>query len=219
MSRDPLDIAPAGRAARLAALRAALNAMRASPSATAAERAVSFGVPALDRALAGLPAAAVHELVPASARDVGAATGFLLAFALAIRRDDAAADRPILWLTRRGALHEMGALSGRGLADHGIDPGRLILAAARRDEDVLWALEETARAGALAVAVGEVAGVDFKATQRLALAARAQGCPVLLLRDARGLAPSAARSRWRIAAAPSAPPGWRPMPRAGRAGG
>ncbi|MFQ5347268.1 MAG: ImuA family protein [Rhodothalassiaceae bacterium] len=208
MSRNPPDSAPAGRTARLAALRAMLNAgagagTAASPVAVQA-RSLSLGVPVIDRGLANLPAAAVHELVPASGGDIAAATGFLLALALALKREDATADRPILWLTRRGALHEAGALSGRGLADLGVDPGHLLLAATRRDEDVLWALEEAARAGAVAVAVGEIAEAGLKATQRLALAARAQGCPVLLLRAARGLSPSAARSRWRIAAAPSA---------------
>ncbi|RMD87819.1 MAG: hypothetical protein D6807_07130, partial [Alphaproteobacteria bacterium] len=194
MSRDPLDIVPAGRTVRLAALKAMLNAGVGAGTAAAAsppvvrERSLSLGVPVIDHALAHLPAAAVHELVPESGCDVAAATGFLLALALTLRRDDATADRPILWLTRRGALQEAGALSGHGLVDLGVDPGRLILAAARRDEDVLWALEEAARAGAVALAVGEVAKADLKATQRLALAAREQGCPVLLLREARGLA-------------------------------
>ena len=205
MSRDPLDIAPAERAARLAALKAVLAAGPAASSKAAQERAVSLGGPALDRALGDLPAAAVHEIVPASGGEIAAATGFLLALALALRRGSDAA-RPILWVTRRSGLYEAGALSGRGLVDLGADPDRLLLAAGRRDSDVLWALEEAARSGAVAPAVGEVASADLKATQRLALAARAHGVPILLLRSARGLGPSVARSRWGIAAAPSAPP-------------
>ena len=205
MSRDPSDITPAERAARLAALKAVLAAGPAA-SSTAAPRAVSLGVPALDCALGDLPAAAVHEIVPASGGEIAAATGFLLALSLALKRHDEAADRPVLWVTRQRGLYEAGALSGRGLADLGADPGRFLLAAGRTDADVLWALEEAARSGAVALAVGEVAGADLKATQRLALAAREHGVPILLLRSARELAPSAARSRWRIAAAPSASP-------------
>jgi len=206
MSREPLDTAPAERAARLAALKAVLASVAASPSAATQGRAVSLGEPTLDHALSDLPAAAVHEIVPASGGEIAAATGFLLALALALKRDDEAADRPILWVTRRSGLYQAGALSGRGLVDLGVDPGHFLLAAGRRDSDVLWALEEAARSGAVVSAVGEVAGANLKATQRLALAARAHGCPVLLLREARGLGPSVARSRWRIGAAPSMPP-------------
>ena len=206
MSHGLLDITPTGRADRLAALKTALAAVTASPSATAQERALSLGAPAIDRALGDLPATAVHEIVPASGGEIAAATGFLLALALALGRDDDAVKSPILWVTRRSGLYEAGALSGRGLADLGADPGRFLLAAGRRDSDVLWALEEAARSGAVALAVGEIAGADLKATQRLALAAREQDCPVLLLREACELVPSAARSRWRVAAAPSIPP-------------
>ncbi len=206
MSRNPLDTAPAGRAARLAALKAMLAAKPAVSSTAAQERAVSLGEPALDRTLGDLPTVAVHEVVPESGGEIAAATGFLLALALALKRDNEAADRPILWVTRRSGLYEAGALSGRGLADLGADPGAFLLAAGRRDSDVLWALEEAVRSGAVAPAVGEIAGADLKATQRLALAAREHGVPILLLRSARELAPSAARSRWRIAAASSMPP-------------
>jgi len=207
MSREPLDIASAERAARFAVLRAALGTAAPTASSTVAqERAVSLGEPTLDRALGNLPTVAVHEVVPESRCDVAAATGFLLALVLALKRNGEAGTRPILWVTRRSGLYEAGALSGRGLVECGIDPSHFLLAAGHRDTDVLWALEEAARSGAVAPAVGEVASADLKATQRLAFAARAHGVPILLLRSARGLGPSVARSRWGIAAAPSIPP-------------
>ena len=114
MSREPLDTAPAERAARLAALKAVLAAGPAASSKAAQERAVSLGEPTLDRALGNLPTVAVHEVVPASGGEIAAATGFLLALALALKRDDEAADRPILWVTRPDGLQKAGALSGRG---------------------------------------------------------------------------------------------------------
>jgi len=167
----------------------------------------SLGAAGPDTAIGGgLALAAVHEAVPADARENGAAAGF--AAALAARRliGCSGEERPVLWCARRHGLAEAGALSGRGLAGLGLDPAAVLLASGRREIDVLWALEETARSGAVALAVGAVESADLTATRRLSLAAREQAVPVLLLRSARGLLPSAARTRWRIRAAPSRPP-------------
>ena len=75
----------------------------------------------------------------------------------------------------------------------------------RRDADVLWAVEEGLRCGALAAVVAEADLADFTATRRLSLAAQEGLTPGLLLRDDRLGPASAALSRWRIAALPGAP--------------
>lgn len=164
----------------------------------------TLGAPGIDAATGGLAPGALHEAVPADGREASAAAGF--AVALALRRLAGKETRPILWVARRDGLYEAGALSARGLVDLGADPGRFLLAAGRRDADVLWALEEALRSGAVALAVGEIAAADLVATRRLSLAAREAMVPALLLRAARALGPSAARTRWRIASAPSMPP-------------
>ncbi len=172
----------------------------------------TLGDAALDGAVVGLSPAALHEAAPASAREAGAVAGF--AVALALRRlaglTDAGQGRPVFWCVRRTMLHETGALSGRGLADLGADPAAFLLAAARHERDVLWALEEAVRSSAVALAVGEVEGADLVATRRLSLAAREHGVPVLLLQSARALGPSTARTRWKVAAAPGRPARYAP---------
>lgn len=187
------------RRAVLAGLRAALGPGRKDDAG-----GWTLGVAGIDAATGGLSPGAVHEAVPVDGCEGAAAAGF--AVALALRRLVAKESRPVLWVTRRDGLYEAGALSARGLADLGADPGRFLLAAGRADADVLWALEEAVRSGAVALAVGEVEAADLTATRRLSLAAREHGVPALLLRATRRLGPSAARTRWRVAAAPSVPP-------------
>ena len=64
----------------------------------------------------------------------------------------AAEGGPVLWIqTPRG---DAGRLNADGLADF-FDPGRLVLAAPRRPEDVLWCAEEALRSGAAPLVVAE----------------------------------------------------------------
>jgi protein ImuA len=161
----------------------------------------AVGCPALDEALGGgLPRAALHEVAAARAEwDDGAATGFTVVLAARLA---AAAPGPLLWVCPAADLY------GPGLAGFGLDPRRVILAAAHGDGEALWAMEAGLRCAGLAGAVGEVANLDLSASRRLQLAAEAGGVTGLVLRRQRGaqrprLEPSAAVSRWRIAAAPA----------------
>jgi protein ImuA len=97
---------------------------------------------------------------------------------------------------------------------HGLDPTRLVLVAAPRDDEILWALEEGLRTGpaaGLAAVVGELGRLPMVAGRRLQLAAEHSGVTALILRRWRNAAeaaaerdrPSAASTRWRIAALPS----------------
>ncbi|MBV8889077.1 MAG: damage-inducible protein [Alphaproteobacteria bacterium] len=114
----------------------------------------------------------------------------------------------VLWCLSRPDLY------GPGLAEYGLAPARLVLVAGRRDEDILWAMEEGLRAGAssgLAAVVGEIESLPMVASRRLQLAAERTGIPAFMLRrwhtgtaaaKERGR-PSAAATRWRIAAMPA----------------
>jgi len=116
---------------------------------------------------------------------------------------------PVLWCLRRPDLY------GPGLLAHGLDPARLVLVEARRDEEILWAVEEGLRTGVtagLAAVVGEIGQLPMVAGRRLQLAAERSGVIALILRRWRNAAeaaaerdrPSAALTRWRVAALPSA---------------
>jgi protein ImuA len=116
---------------------------------------------------------------------------------------------PVLWCLKRPDLY------GPGLLAHGLDPARLVIVRAARDEDILWAVEEGLRTPGLAAVIGEIGRLPMVASRRLQLAAERSGVTALLLRrwrNARDAAaergrPSAALTRWRVASLASADSG------------
>ncbi|MGO1120087.1 ImuA family protein [Rhodovibrionaceae bacterium A322] len=206
------DHASRGRRAQLAALERQVRQIERG-GALEEVPVLPLGVAALDEALpgGGLPVAGLHEVLPARAEwDDGATTGFLTALLvrlLAQAKDQAdsaearqAAEGAVLWI---GPYED---LYGPGLAAAGLPPERVLRVKARKDEEVLWALEEALTCPELLAVVGEVCAIDRIAARRLQLAAEAAGKPCFLLRRPR-LArhqpdgASAAVSRWRITTA------------------
>lgn len=163
-----------------------------------------FGIDEIDSRLpgGGLARGALHEVFAA---DAGIATAFcaLLAGRLARAGGPEAmmGAGAILWCERPRTL-DAGALYGPALLRYGIDPSRLILVRARRDADVLWAMEEGLRCPRLAAVVGETAKMSLTESRRLQIAAGESGVTALLLRPrAEAPPPSAAATRWRLSAA------------------
>jgi protein ImuA len=99
------------------------------------------------------------------------------------------------------------------LAEHGLDPARIVRTAAPHDDDILWVVVEGLRTAGIAAVIGEVGRLPMVAGRRLQLAAERSGVTALLLRRWRTGAeaaserarPSAAVTRWRVASIPSLP--------------
>jgi protein ImuA len=170
------------------------------------ESGISLGTP-IDATLGGgLACGALHELAPAAPIHLAAASGFAIALAAlaASRRGE------VLWIATDFAINEGGGPYGPGLDLFGLPVARLLLLRVPRPVDVLWAMEEALRCRALAGTIAELTGkgaeADLTATRRLALAARDGGISFgLLIRHCATVVPSAAATRWQIAAAPSEP--------------
>ena len=162
-----------------------------------------LGVAPLDAALGGgLAGGALHELSAANALHVGTTAGFALALAARAREPQ----KETLWIATDFGVLETGALYGPGLDQFGLATGRLLMVRVPRPIDALFAMEEALKCRALATVVAELGPPpDLTATRRLSLAARHGGGLGLLLRHKADDAPSAAATRWRVAAAPSAP--------------
>ena len=174
----------------------------AAPSAGAAG-AWRFGVSAVDRAIGGELATALHAVRAAEVGDVPAAHGFALAMAARSGRRGG-----LLWVATAMHVREWGLPYAPGLARYGCDPAELLVIEAKRAGEAGWALEEALRSGAFALLVGAGLAVDFTASRRLALAAAERATPCLLVdapegRGARGDA-SAASTIWRVASRLSA---------------
>ena len=162
-----------------------------------------FGVAAIDRVLpdGGLALGAVHEIlgIDGDEEDGAAACGFIAGLLARLRMG------PVLWCVKRPDLY------GPGLLAPGLDPARLVIVTAPRDEDILWAIEEGLRAPGLVAVIGEIGRLPLVAGRRLQLAAERSGITAFLLRRWRNSEeaarererPSAAVTRWRIAALPA----------------
>jgi protein ImuA len=171
--------------------------------ASRAVRTIPFGIPALDQSLrpsGGLLLGCLHEVAGAGPdTEHGAAAALFLGGVLA------RLEGPVLWVVERQDLF------APGLACAGLHPARLVFAEAGKD--VLAAMEEGLAHSGLTAVVGEYAGrLSLVASRRLQLAAEQSGVMAALLRRSRIFndpalaAPSAAVTRWRIAALPSDPP-------------
>lgn len=149
-------------------------------------------------AAAFAPALGLEEVCVGGAVGVAAGLGFLAARAGPGLRL-AAFVAPRFWFTERGRPY------AHGLRALGIAAERLLVVAPHTEAEALWALEEVLRSGAAALAVGAVEGASLVATRRLDLIARGAGASVVLVRTTPQRNLSAARRRWRLASAPSAP--------------
>jgi protein ImuA len=171
------------------------------------EALLGLGIPVIDDALGGgIARGTLHEIAAAGEPQIAAATGFALGLAaragMSAARTGKPTGRPVLWVAEDLSLAENGAPYGPGLDGAGIAPERLIVVAAPRARDLLWAMEEALRCPALGVVVAETREhrLDGVATRRLALAAAAGDTLGLILRTTPDDAPSAAATRWIIAA-------------------
>jgi protein ImuA len=153
----------------------------------------------------GLALGELHELCPAAPLHSGAAAGFALALsALAPARHGS-----VVWVQQDFAALETGTLYGLGCDLFGLSSARLIVVRTSTPRDALWAMEEALKTKGVAAAIGELAELgkeaDLTATRRLSLAAQKGGGLALLLRGRSFPQPSAAATRWQVAAAPAPP--------------
>ena len=155
----------------------------------------------------GLARCALHDISPQAPVHFGAACGFALALAvLAGKGADKSAGkggaRDTLWIQTDIARFESGAPYGIGLDLFGLPSRRLLVLRARRPIDALFAMEEALKCRGIGSVIAELPDdtADLTATRRLSLAARTHDGIGLLLRHRSTSAPSAAMTRWEVAA-------------------
>lgn len=177
------------------------------------DRAVlPFGIEAVDARLpgGGLACGGLHEVAGGGAGAIDAAAAAAFAAGIAARTQGG-----VVWCVTRADLFPP------GIAQAGLPPDRVVHVTAGDEQAVLATLEEALRTPGIGAAVGEIARLSMTASRRLQLAAEETGALGLALRRARRAddvqgfgQPTAAMTRWRISALPSAP---LPVPGVGRA--
>lgn len=182
-----------------------LRRVSSTAQGDAVEKRVTFGVAAIDGRLGGgLAHRGLHECFAATAEDASAAAGF--AVMLAMRACDG---RPLVWVRENRCTRRTGRLHAVGMTELGFDPGSLVLVDADDTRAVLRASAEAVKCGAVGAVViepwGKAQPYDLTASRRLSMAAAASGVFTLVVRADADPLPSAAQTRWQVAAAPSSP--------------
>ena len=164
-------------------------------------RSLPLGIEAIDQALptGGIRLGALHEAASAGPDTEHAAAATLFIAGILARHEG-----PVLWVLRQADLF------APGLAAAGLQSNRVIFAEAGKD--ILPVMEEGLRHSGLAAVVAEHTGrLSLVASRRLQLAAEQSGILAILIRrsprfdDPALNEPTAAVTRWRIAAMPSPP--------------
>ncbi|MFZ5691776.1 MAG: ImuA family protein [Pseudomonadota bacterium] len=162
---------------------------------------LSLGLSRADTVLGGgLALGALHEISPAAPVHRGAATGFALALAALAGKSTG---RETLFIQTDFTRLEAGVPYGLGFDLFGLPSRRLLILRTRRPIDALFAMEEALKCAALASVIAELPDdtADLTATRRLSLAARTHNGLGLFLRQRSTSMPSAAMTRWEVAAA------------------
>ena len=178
------------------------------PSAQRDLRRWGSGVASFDVALGGgLAYGRVHEFYAAENEDMAAAAGFVLPLITVMAAPEASSGRTALWLRSHRAMRRSGVVQANGCCDLGARPETCLFAMISDTKDLLKAAVDGLRSGALGAVVVETHGrlpeLDLTASRRLALAAEKSGTTLFLLCSGTEPVPSAAETRWRVAAAPS----------------
>ncbi len=185
----------------LQALRERITRIERAYSRSTDAQAIPLGIPAIDQALptGGLSLGGLHEAASAGPDTEHAAAATLFIAGILARLDG-----PVLWVLQQADLF------APGLAAAGLQPDRVVFAEAGKA--VLPIMEEGLRHPGLIAVVAELSGrLSLVASRRLQLAAEKNGILAILVRRSRGFddpmltQPTAATTRWRIAALPSPP--------------
>lgn len=164
---------------------------------------MSLGLPQIDALLpeGGLLTGALHEIEagPAPSGRVAAHDGAALGFAAFLMSRFGSGT--LLWCRQPGGMFDAPPYAPALAA--WIDPARLIMVTARREDDLFWAMEEGLRCRGIAAVLGETRAADPTAGRRLSLAAEKNGVPALLLRPQPAPTQSVCTTRWRVTSAPT----------------
>jgi protein ImuA len=151
----------------------------------------------------GLARAQLHEVYAPDAADGPAALGFAVTLALAAQA------LPLIWVRTEEDERRTGRLHASGLVELGLSPDALVLVLAADAAAALRAAADVARCPGVGTLLlessGTAPGLDLTATRRLQLAAEHSGVTILSVRLGAEPVPSAAATRWGVAAVPSVP--------------
>jgi protein ImuA len=143
---------------------------------------------------ASFPVGCVHEFLSSRAEDASATNGFIAGLLAALMNSHGTA----LWISSSRKLFPP------ALKSFGIQPERFIFIDLQKEKDVLWAMDEALKCGALTAVIGELRDISFTESRRLQLAVEQSNVTGFILRHTlRKPETTACVSRWKITSLPS----------------
>jgi protein ImuA len=140
------------------------------------------------------PLGAIHEFLSSEKESLASATGFISGLISPLMQTGGIS----LWISSARTLFPPALIS------FGINPDRIIFIDLKKENHVLWAMEEALKCGALTAVVGEIQEISFTASRRLQLAVElSKVTGFILRRKATNINTTACVSRWKISSLPS----------------
>lgn len=140
------------------------------------------------------PVGAVHEFLSTSVETNAATTGFISGLLSTLMGKKGTT----MWISASRTLFPP------ALKNFGIQPDRFVFIDLKKESDVLWAMNEALKCGALSAVVGELREIDFTASRRLQLAVEESQVTGFVLRNnSKPPGTTACVSRWQITPLPS----------------
>ena len=140
------------------------------------------------------PLGAIHEFICGGAEDAAATGGFMAGLLSSLMRSEGASI----------CISSSRTLFPPALKSFGISPANILFVDLQKERDVLWAMEEALKCGALSAVVGEMQELSFTASRRLQLVVeQSQVTGFIIRRNYSNPNTTACVTRWKITPLPS----------------
>lgn len=160
--------------------------------------ALDSGLGAIARSFPNLtfPTGCIHEFLTIDKASATASNAFTVGLVNALSNNSGV----IVWISSSRRLFPP------ALSTFGLHPDRFIFIDLKKERDVLWAMDEALKCGALTAVIGEINTISFTESRRLQLAVEQSNVTGFLIRkDSGKIGASACVSRWKITSLPSKP--------------
>jgi protein ImuA len=158
--------------------------------------ALDLGLGPLKQAFpnASFPTGCVHEFISAKPEELSSTSGFIAGLLSVLAGNHGT----VLWISTSGTVFPP------ALRNFGLQPDQFIFIDLRNERDVLWAMDEALKCGAVAAVVGEIKELSFTDSRRLQLGVeQSKVTGFVIRRKSEKLSTTACVSRWKITSLPS----------------
>ncbi|HEY9008815.1 MAG TPA: Error-prone repair protein ImuA [Ohtaekwangia sp.] len=143
---------------------------------------------------ASFPLGAVHEFLASGNEGLAATDGFITGILSSLMQSKGT----VLWISASRKIFPP------ALKNFGVEPDRFVFIGLSKEKDVLWAMDEALKCGAVSAVIGELREISFNDSRRLQLAVeQSQVTGFVIRNNYKSINTTACVSRWKITSLPS----------------